>query len=370
MKTKITHLTSVHKRYDLRIFMKECSSLAEVNNYSVSLVVADGKGNEIKNNVHIYDIGKLQGRANRMFRSTKRILEKAIELDSDIYHFHDPELISVGLKLKKLGKKVIYDIHEITDQVILDKHWIPSLLRPIVSKSFKYYEKKACKVFDYLIVPQPLMIDMYHDYSKTEAICNFVSSKYFKKRIPRDKQHKNKIVAMHAGSLSDIRGLTNMLNAFSNIENAILLLAGPFEEEKNLSLVQNAKNVDYRGILSMDEVSELYNESDIGIILYNNVGQYHLSFAVKLFEYMLKGMPIIMPNFGEWVGFNEKYQCGINVDVTNREDIQRAIYTLANDKELSKKLSENGMLAAKENFSWESEEKKLFHIYKELTDAK
>lgn len=370
MKTKITHLTSVHTRYDLRIFMKECSSLAEADNYNISLIVADGKGNEIKNNVHIYDIGKPQGRVNRMFKTTKKVLEKAIELDSDIYHFHDPELIPVGLKLKKLGKTVIYDIHEITDQVILSKKWIPSLLRPVISKSFKYYEAKSCKKFDYIVVPQPLMVKMYSNYSKTESICNFVSSKHFKKRIPKDKQKQNEIIAMHAGVLTDSRGLHNMLNAFSTIENAKLLLAGPFEEAKNLSLVKKVKNVDYRGVLSMEEISELYDESDLGIILYNNVGQYHLSFAVKLFEYMLKGMPIIMPNFGEWVGFNKKYQCGINVDVTSQEDVQNAIYTLANDRELSKKLSENGMKAAKENFTWKSQEKKLFQIYEELINAK
>ena len=105
---KITHLTSVHSRYDTRIFLKECSSLAKINNYEVSLIVADNKGNEFKNCVSIYDAGKLPGRVNRMFKTTKNILQKAIELNSDIYHLHDPELIPVGLKLKKLGKKVIF----------------------------------------------------------------------------------------------------------------------------------------------------------------------------------------------------------------------------------------------------------------------
>jgi hypothetical protein len=55
MISKITHLTSVHLRYDIRIFLKMCTSLA-VNNYQVSLVVADGKGDEEKNGVAIYDV--------------------------------------------------------------------------------------------------------------------------------------------------------------------------------------------------------------------------------------------------------------------------------------------------------------------------
>ena len=106
----ITHLTSAHPRYDTRIFFKECISLAK--NYKVNLIVADGLGDEEKNTVYIYDVGKVEGRLNRIFKTTKKVLQRAIELDSDVYHLHDPELIPIGLKLKKMGKKVIFDAHE------------------------------------------------------------------------------------------------------------------------------------------------------------------------------------------------------------------------------------------------------------------
>jgi len=44
-----------------------------------------------------------------------RLLEigkKALEVDAEVYHFHDPDLLFLALKLKKKGKKVIYDVHE------------------------------------------------------------------------------------------------------------------------------------------------------------------------------------------------------------------------------------------------------------------
>ncbi|RAZ55293.1 glycosyltransferase family 1 protein, partial [Campylobacter hyointestinalis subsp. lawsonii] len=64
---KITHLTSAHSRYDTRIFIKMCSSLAKNPNYIVNLIVADGKDNETKNNVNIIDIGAKTGsRLSRM----------------------------------------------------------------------------------------------------------------------------------------------------------------------------------------------------------------------------------------------------------------------------------------------------------------
>jgi hypothetical protein len=107
----VCHLTSVHPRFDARIFLKECRSLS--HKYRVSLVVADGKGDETKEGVDIYDVGvSAYGRLGRMTLTTRRILKKAKELNAELYHFHDPELIPIGLKLKKWGKKVIFDSHE------------------------------------------------------------------------------------------------------------------------------------------------------------------------------------------------------------------------------------------------------------------
>ena len=76
---KITHLTSAHPRYDIRILVKECNSLAKIKKYDVSLIVADNKGDELKGDVNIYDIGRLEGRLNRIFKTTKNVLAKALE---------------------------------------------------------------------------------------------------------------------------------------------------------------------------------------------------------------------------------------------------------------------------------------------------
>jgi hypothetical protein len=43
-KTKIVHPTSVHRRGDTRIFLKEVQTLAQCRQWSVILLVADGKG--------------------------------------------------------------------------------------------------------------------------------------------------------------------------------------------------------------------------------------------------------------------------------------------------------------------------------------
>ena len=72
----ITHLTSVHPRYDTRIFFKECISLTEIKNYKVNLIVADSLGDEVNSKVFIYDVGKAKNRIQRIFYTTKKVFKE------------------------------------------------------------------------------------------------------------------------------------------------------------------------------------------------------------------------------------------------------------------------------------------------------
>lgn len=100
---KVVHLTSVHGRGDTRIFVKECRTLAH-HAYQVSLVVADGNGDAVVDGVSIHDVGRPASRLQRMLRTGGSVFRRACAIDGDIYHLHDPELIPIGLRLKRLGK--------------------------------------------------------------------------------------------------------------------------------------------------------------------------------------------------------------------------------------------------------------------------
>ena len=143
---------------------KQCQSLSS-DNRTVSLVIADGLGNEIKDNISIFDVGKQKNRFRRIFKSSNDVYKKALELNCNIYHLHDPELIRIGLKLKRNGKKVIFDIHENIALQILSKEYIPKILRRIISKIYRLYEIKKLKKFDALIIAE-------HSYKKYYSSLN------------------------------------------------------------------------------------------------------------------------------------------------------------------------------------------------------
>ncbi|MBL4862995.1 MAG: hypothetical protein JKY09_08275, partial [Crocinitomicaceae bacterium] len=103
---RVCHLTSVHKADDTRIFYKECVSLAK-HGYEVHLVAPNANESE-ELGVKIHSVKKNSG--SRFFRATVvafRVLRKGLAIKAKLYHFHDPELVWVGLILRLFGKKVV-----------------------------------------------------------------------------------------------------------------------------------------------------------------------------------------------------------------------------------------------------------------------
>ena len=102
---KVCHLTSAHKAKDDRIFVKECISLAKAG-YEVYIIAPDAE-NSVCDHVHFLGINSFKIKSSRVQRFVKvgrLVYQKAVELDADIYHLHDPELLLYGLKLKRKGK--------------------------------------------------------------------------------------------------------------------------------------------------------------------------------------------------------------------------------------------------------------------------
>ena len=86
----VCHFTSAHPPYDGRIFYKECVSLAKAG-YEVYLVIPNAK-DEIIEGVHIVGVQVNNGnRFCRILLTANAICKKALSLNADIYHFHDPD---------------------------------------------------------------------------------------------------------------------------------------------------------------------------------------------------------------------------------------------------------------------------------------
>lgn len=364
-------MTSAHERYDIRIFEKECKSLAS-HGYDVSLIVNDQLPNETVDQVKIISTNfKPKSRLDRMLNSKKKIFKKALEVDADIYHYHDPELMPIGNKLKKRGKKVIFDSHENYPLQIEEKEYIPKFIRYTIVKMYYLYETFSAKRIDAVVFPCT-----YHSKNpfenrapKTVFLDNvpILNDLYLKFDVDAVKE-KNTIC--HIGSLTYDRGISHNIQA-ANHAKANLILAGYLTPDcYNLKVksMMEYSCVNYRGFVNRDELVEIYRKSMVGLCTILNVGQYNQgdNLNTKVYEYMSMGLPVIITDYPFARKVLKTYKFGMTVDPENVDEISEAISYLLKNPDVAKEMGNNGRLAIKEKFNWTIEERKLISLYESL----
>lgn len=365
---KVAHLTSAHPRYDTRIFLKQCRSLAAYG-YQTYLVVADGKGDEVKDNVHIVDSGICQGRFERMHAGTRRVLAKAWDIDASLYHIHDPELIPAGLLLRARGKKIVFDSHEDVPKQILSKPYLPTHLRKAISISVGIFERKALKYFNHVVAATP------HIRSKFIAagipcvdVNNYPIPSEFSASVQGGDREVNQVA--YVGGMTTARGIIEAVEAIALLNgDARLCLGGPFQEtglRERLRIKAGWEYVDELGYLNRQDVAKLLTSSTVGLVTLHPTSAYVDSLPVKMFEYMSAGLPVIASNFPLWRSIIEGCECGICVDPKNPNEIASAITRILKEPERAREMGARGQAAVAERFNWLIEAYKLISLYKSL----
>ncbi len=95
---KVCILTSVHSLFDIRIFHKQAKTLAKAG-YDVTLIVQHTR-DEVIEGIKVIALPKPKNRFHRMIGLVFRVFRLALTQKADVYHFHDPELLPVGVLLR------------------------------------------------------------------------------------------------------------------------------------------------------------------------------------------------------------------------------------------------------------------------------
>lgn len=365
---KIVHLTSVHHPFDVRIFQKECRTLAQAG-YEVVLI-APHERDETVEGVGLRAVPIPRSRPERMIRTTWQIFKTALDERADVYHFHDPELIPLGLLLKLLGKRVVYDVHEEFPKQILNKHWIWPWLRGEIARVVDVVEHFSSLAFDGIVAATPAIARRFPK-GRTFIVQNFpIPDELASGRLCMYAERPFGVA--YVGGMTTDRGIKEIVKAVAMVPESLrarLLLVGTFDPpglENEIRKIAGWNRVDFLGWQTREGVARALGLARAGLVLLHPRPNFLESFPIKLFEYMSVGIPVIASDFPLWRQIIQDAGCGLLADPLDHQSIARAIQWLLENPAEAEAMGLRGMQAVRSHFNWNSEGEKLLNLYQTL----
>lgn len=305
----------------------------------------------------------------RFFRTTAQIFERAAALDANVYHLHDPELLPIGLKLKRLGKKVVFDSHEDVPRQILGKPYLGPVARKVLSRAASVYERHACAHLDGIVAATPFIRDKFLAVNaRTIDINNFPVVDELDIAVPWQEK-RNEVC--YIGDITVSRGIPEIVRAFEIVRAPVRLnLGGRFSEpwlESELKKMAGWTSVNELGFLDRPGVRRVLAQSLAGLVVLHPLANYLEALPVKMFEYMAAGIPVIASDFPLWRSIIDDARCGLCVDPLQPEAIAEAIDYLFGHPDVARRMGECGRRAVLKKFNWSIEEEKFRRFYAGLT---
>jgi glycosyltransferase involved in cell wall biosynthesis len=373
-KIRICHITTVHPVFDVRIFVRECASLAQ--NGFQTFLIARTDSDRVENGVNIIALHDNTARGVKRIVNMWRAMKKAFGLRADLYHFHDPELIPVGVMLRVLTrKKIIYDAHEDVKAHALSKSWPVRGSKRMIACFLRGLEIFATPFFSAVFVP----IDTLPAFGgKAVLLRNYP---LLPDKLPETGPGEGaKKTLIYLGGIREKRCPFEMLAAVKILKerypDILLNLAGPFFppdlKYRVEQFVENhglTENVNITGRVSWEEGCRLIRESDIGLCVLYPEADFERALPTKMFEYMMYGKPVVVSDFPRWREIVEETACGVTVDSIAPEKMAKAVSDLYGNVEHMRQMGANGQKAVKTTYNWKSEERQLVRTYEALFES-
>ena len=368
-------ITTVHNPLNSRVFHKETRAAID-EGYDVSMIAHDPP-EETDYNLRFYSLGQKKTRFQR-WSHLPQAYELARDIDVDIYHFHDPELLPVGILLQqRTDASVIYDAHEDYGYNAIEfRDWIPYPVRPIVAKTFPTVQSVLANRLDAIITTSESIAEQFRDYghNRVQVIHNYPRTEDIVIKEPPTNPTAD-ITLAYVGSLDHMRGLLPMLKLMRELVNrnvdVELWLLGSFSNQENeyraKNFLRENKIEDYvklHGYTPYEDIFSYLHAADIGLCLVDEKRFEH-AIPTKMFEYMYSEIPVLATDATGTSMFITE-ETGWLVE---QSDVRKQADIVEEKASAKKQLKQMGKKAKEQvinKYSWEQEKRKLISFYDSL----
>lgn len=367
MKSKVLHISTLHRGDDSRMIQKMASSTA-LRYRTLVLVTQTSPTNPALESHYLPYQPSL---VKRIFLVHPLAFWKSLRLKPDIVHVHAPEALPIALMHYWRGAKVIFDVYENMGKQLKDKQVNNSFLFRSFFKIFDQIARRKC----HFIFAEDSYQESYPDLKKSSVVIhNFPDLT----SIPLVQDPPKEPAFFYLGQLSKARCLDVM------IESAVLLrkdypnfrwhifgkvgfdLTSMEEVEQMPGYAEVKDNLIFYGYTPAIEAYQKGTQCLAGIALLKPLGDFEGSYPTKIFEYMALGLPVITSHFPLYQSVVEKHNCGFCIEPTNAKALYESLKYLIESPDERKQMGTNGKKAVHSDYNWAAEQQKLLAFYEEI----
>ncbi len=281
---------------------------------------------------------------------------------SYIYVINKYPLLVIYLIKKMVNSKIIY--HNL-DYDPNPKSFFHRLLAKI--------EKYAMKYVDLLIFSHKKRGERFIKDNMVKknfvVFFNSLPKQYFKKYIKKIKNNNKIKKIIYFGSIGEGHGINTMIKSFNYLDdNYRFYIYGWVISDNYLNKIKTTINnlkLNNKVFIKQDlmdyEWKSKITESDLGVAIYENTSfghKYMFTASQKINAFLAAGLPFIILKNNDFIKYNKKYKCCIEVKLKPKE-ISKKIKLITKNKKNYSRIKKNSKKVFLKNFNFENQFKKI-----------
>lgn len=367
---RIGIITSAHPVSDKRVFQRHALFLRQAG-FEVHLIAPHDRKEGQVNGVFIHGVPRRPGYRGRLL-SLRAIARAAADVSADLYHFHDPDLLPVGLLLRRrMQVPVVYDVHEdlpLAARTSRGFHpvigWgVGALVAPVETLLARRTDAVVC-------AHRPRLQELLARGQEGLFLPNYPPSLVFgipMASVPRERS------AIYTGLLSEARGSSVLLAAAARSPDinyrlfAEFPLRGDYERFAGELLARGLTNVQLNGFVPFEEIPRHLATAGVGIMPWAATPQ-HLRGAQpsKLYEYLAARLPVVASDLPITREVIEGNGAGVLHAPSDPDDLVARLREVLDEPARAAEMGERGRAAFERKYNYEAAGQALIEMYERL----
>ncbi|MCU1429898.1 MAG: hypothetical protein JWL83_3898 [Actinomycetia bacterium] len=342
-------VTVVHQPLDARIWHRQIRALLDAGHHVTYVAPWSGYGVTVPvatagiERLDTVDVPRAAGRRRlRALLAARRQVARYRDR-ADVVVLHDPELVAATVFLRR--PPTVWDVHEDTAATLIDKPWLPALLRRPLGLLVQGAERLAERRMHLLFAEPGYRAHFAHDHPvvPNEPV------------VPKTAIPSGDDRVVYLGRVSRGRGADALLALPGLLPAGVrLVVLGPADPDvaDRFADAARAGVLEWNGFVPNDVAHTRIDGALAGLSLLRDLPNYRHSRPTKVVEYMARGVPVITTPTPVAQEIVERYDTGVVVPFDDVEAVASAVTRLRQDPAGRAAFAARGHAAALAHYDW------------------